>query len=165
MSSFRIRPRFKHRVEAVQKHELESTICAALEQNKQFTFTHFPDHLYIKINPGQRHIWSPQLHLSFDQEGSDVTVRGLYGPNPTIWAFFFFGYVAIGILALFLGMWGASLWSLGRDASILWSIPGLFFVALSLYAFSQAGQKFGAQQMFDIHHFYESVAHDKVIVS
>ncbi|CAD5277237.1 MULTISPECIES: hypothetical protein [unclassified Imperialibacter] len=165
MSSFRIRPRFKHRVEAVQKDELESAICAALEQNKQFTFTNFPDHLYIKINPDERHIWSPQLHLSFDQEGNDVTVRGLYGPNPTIWAFFFFGYVAIGILMLFLGMWGGSLWSLGKDASVLWGIPVLAALAVGLYLFSQAGQKLGAQQMFDIHHFYEGITHNKVVVS
>ncbi|MEQ8530822.1 MAG: hypothetical protein RIB86_03175 [Imperialibacter sp.] len=165
MSSFRIRPRFKHRIENTQKEELEVTIRTAPELGKQFTCTHLPDHLYIRIHPSERHIWSPQLHLSFDQEGNDVTVRGLYGPNPTIWAFFFFGYVATGILSLFVGIWGASLWSLGKDASVLWGIPVLAALAVGLYLFSQAGQKLGAQQMFDIHHFYEDITRDKVIVS
>lgn len=165
MSSFRIRPRFKHLIEDTQKEVLETHICSALEQGNQFTFTHLPDHMYIRIHPAQRHIWSPQLHLSFDQEGSNVIVRGLYGPSPTIWAFFFFGYVAVGLLTLFLGMWGASLWSLGKDAPVLWGVPVLAAVALGLYLVSQTGQKLGAQQMFDIHHFYEDITHNKVIVS
>jgi hypothetical protein len=165
MSSFRIRPRFKHMIANSQKELLEYTIRTALEQGKQFTCSHLPDHMYIRIHPSERHFWSPQLHLSFEQDESNVLVRGLYGPNPTVWAFFFLGYVAIGILALFLGMWGASLWSLGRDASILLGIPVLAALAVGLYLFSQAGQKLGAQQMFDIHHFYEDITRDKVIVS
>ncbi len=165
MSSFRIRPRFKHLIRGTQKDELESAVCLALEHNEQFVFNYLPDHIYIKIHPDTRHIWSPQLHLSFEQGGNDVVVRGLYGPNPTVWGFFFLGYGAIGILSLFLGMWGASLWSLGKDASVLWGMPVLAALALGLYIISQAGQKLGAQQMFDIHHFYEDISHNKVIVS
>ncbi len=165
MSSFRIRPRFKHLIEGNQKDVLEYQIRTALEQEKQFTCTHLPDHMYIRIHPSERHFWSPQLHLSFEQDEENVLVRGLYGPNPTVWAFFFFGYVAVGLLSLFLLMWGASLWSLGKDASILWGLPVLGGLAIGLYLFSQAGQKFGAQQMFDIHHFYETIIHTKVIVN
>lgn len=165
MSSFRIRPRFKHLMEGIQKENLETKICEELEKDGQFTFSHLPDHVYIRIHPDTRHIWSPELHLSFEQQDNDVIVRGLYGPNPTIWGFFFLGYAAIGILSLFLGMWGASLWSLGKDASILWGLPVLGAIALAMYIISQAGQKLGAQQMFDIHHFYEGISHDKVIVS
>ncbi|XOV94921.1 MAG: hypothetical protein ACFHWX_09465 [Bacteroidota bacterium] len=165
MSSFRIRPRFKHLMKETIKEDLESRICTALENDQQFTFSHLPDHIYIRIHPDTRHIWSPQLHLSFEQEDDNVIVRGLYGPNPTVWGFFFLGYSAIGILSLFLGMWGASLYSLGKDASVLWGLPVLGAIALGLYIVSQAGQKLGAQQMFDIHHFYERITHDKIIVS
>ncbi len=163
MSSFRIRPRFKHFITA-DKEELERTISTALAQEKQFSHYHIPDHICIKINPSERHVWSPQLDLSFEQEGEIVIVRGLYGPNPTLWALFFFGYMIIGILSLFLGMWGLSVWIIGGDTSILWAIPGLGLAAFLLYLFGQTGQKLGAQQLFDIHHFFESITKDRIEV-
>lgn len=119
MSSFRIRPRFKHCIKSEKQH-LELIIKEALQlKQDQFTFTQLPDHIHIKIRPEDRHVWSPQLDLSFEQDGEDVIIRGLYGPNPTTWAFFFFSYVVLGILSVFIGMWGLSLYSLGQDASIL----------------------------------------------
>jgi len=161
MSSFRIRPRFKQVFDTSQK-DIEQLLCDALENEKAVVFSHLEGHIYIKVHPSERHFWSPQLHLSFEEEDGKVTVRGLYGPNPTLWSVFFFGYVGIGILAMFLGMWGFSLWSLGKNASILWSVPALGLVGLLLYLASQAGQKLGAQQMFDIHHIYEKTVNNRV---
>ncbi len=163
MSSFRIRPRFRHFIKA-DKSELEHTISTALTLENQFIFSHIPDHICIKINPNERHVWSPQLDISFEQDGENVIVRGLYGPNPTLWALFFFGYVIIGLLSLFLGIWGLSVWMLGKNPSILWVIPGLGVAAFLLYLFGQTGQKLGAQQLFDIHHFFENVIKDRVVV-
>ena len=105
MSSFRIRPRFKYLIES-EKSELELKIRNSLQTEKQFTVNYLPGHIYLKINTSNQHFWSPQLHLSFEQEGPNVIVRGLYGPNPTLWAVFFFGYLALGILAIFIVMWG-----------------------------------------------------------
>lgn len=164
MSSFRIRPRFKHEIIG-QQNVIESELCDALDQQKQFNYHYLPGHLYIKIQPGERHFWSPQLHLSFDQQEDRVVLRGLYGPNPSLWAVFFFGYVILGLLATFVAVWGFSLWSLGKDSSILWVIPALGVLALLLYLAGQIGQKFGAQQMFDIHHFYENLVRDKIIIT
>lgn len=47
----------------------------------------------------------------------------------------------------------------------LYAIPGFAGFSLILYIVSQTGQKLGAQQMFSIHHFYEGVCQDKVVVS
>ena len=163
MSSLRIRPRFKHLILANQE-ELEKQLCAALEQKELFTFSHLPGHLYIRIRSPHQHFWSPQLHLSFEQAAENVEVRGLYGPNPTLWTIFFLTYGALGMLSLFAAAWGFSLWSLGKDASILWAVPLLVGLALLLYLASQVGQKLGAQQMFDIHHFYEDITQDKIVV-
>lgn len=122
-----------------------------------------PTFIVVNIHPKEVHFWSPQLSISFeadDEDGSFTIIRGLYGPNPTVWAFFFYGYVALGILATFLGMYGFSLYSLGHDAKILWALPVLAVVALALYFVAQFGQKIGAEQMFTLHHFFEdSVGH------
>ena len=163
MSSFHIRPRFKHRLGG-SKEQWEQQLRKAIEREEEFMATYLPGHLYIKIDPSHQHFWSPQLHLTFEEESEQVLVRGLYGPNPTVWALIFFGYVALGILSLFIGMWGFSRYSLGMDATVLWAIPMFGVMALVLYIAGQMGQKLGAQQMFDIHHFYEAITKDKVIV-
>ena len=164
MSSIRIRPRFKHILPG-NKEALEEKICKALESEENVFHDHLPGHIYVKIVPAAQHLWSPQLHLTLVQEEENVVVRGLYGPNPTLWAIFFFSYVIIGIFTLGIGMWGLTRWTLGMDSTILWAVPILWAIGLLMYFASQAGQKMGAQQMFDIHHLYESVTKDKVVVS
>lgn len=164
MSSFNMRPRFKHTVIAVQE-DLEKELLKGIKQKEAtFVFNYLPGHLYIKIHPDEQHFWSPQLHLSFEQDQDQVIIRGLYGPNPTVWAIFFFGYVILGLLALFIGMWGLTKWSLGMDYTVLWIIPILGVLALMLYFSAQAGQKLGAQQMYDIHHAYEELTGNHVKV-
>lgn len=162
MSSLHIRPRFKETynlkpkdvVELVRKHltELECGCSAKI----------LPDFIVLNIRKQDQHFWSPQLSLSFelDEDGERTVIRGLYGPNPTVWAFFTYGYASIGILATFLGMYGFSQYSLGQEASILWSLPVLAVAALILYVVAQFGQKIGAEQMFTLHHFFEdSIGH------
>ncbi len=165
MASFKIRPRFKHFYEG-DKEALEQKILKDLKKKEQFIHNYLPGHIYIKIHPNQQHFWSPQLHLTFEQNEDEhnVIVRGLYGPNPTVWAIFFFSYITLGILSLFIGMWGLTRWSLGLDSTILWAIPVFGVIALVLYVSAQAGQKIGAQQMFDIHHFYEELSGNRVKV-
>jgi hypothetical protein len=161
MSSFRVRPRFKHQLRGDQK-KWEESIVEASRNREQLIVSHLPGHVYIKIHPNHRHFWSPQLHLTFEQEKEQVWVRGLYGPNPTLWAVFFFGYVSLGLTFLFIGMWGLTRWSLGMSYGVLWVLPVLLLLALGLYLSAQTGQKLGAQQMFDIHHFFEEVTQGSV---
>ncbi|NQZ77131.1 MAG: hypothetical protein HRT61_13685 [Ekhidna sp.] len=164
MSSFKIRPRFKQELRGTKEHIEQKIIDGMKKKEEMFLVHHVPGHLYIKINTKNQHFWSPQLHLTLEQESDHVIIRGLYGPNPTVWAIFFFGYVALGILSLFLGMWGLTKWSLGLDASVLWSLPVFACIALILYLSAQAGQKLGAQQLFDIHHLYEKIMDDHIQV-
>ena len=163
MSSFKIRPRFKHAFVG-EKEILESKLVNALKKSNRLVYTYLSGHLYIKFHPSVVHFWSPQLHLSFDQEQDQTIVRGLYGPNPTVWAIFFFGYTALGILTLFFGMYGLILLNLKMDFTILWLIPVFGLLAIVMYVSAQAGQKIGAQQMFEIHHFYEELTGDKIRV-
>ncbi len=162
MSSFRIRPRFKQFVQGTTQ-DWEKTIYEGFKADQRLVASHLPGHVYVGIGQ-DRHFWSPQLHLTFEQDEDSVVIRGLYGPKPTLWAIFFFGYVVIGISTLFLGMWGFSRYTLGMDAAILWSVPVLLFLGAALYVAGQMGQKLGAQQMFEIHHLFESITKDKVLV-
>lgn len=159
MTSIRIRPRLKDvysiTPEEVEEHVREHLKTPDCPCNAKIT------HGFIVLNilPQEQHFWSPQLSLSFEKnEESDKTIiRGLYEPNPTVWAIFTFGYGAISILALFLGFYGFSQYSLGHYATIIWSLPILAISAAGLYFVAQFGQKIGVEQTFTLHHFFEEL--------
>ena len=162
MTSIRIRPRFKDTysitpadVEQLVRNRLKDRDCPCIAKI-------IPGFIVLHVLPKDQHFWSPQLSLSFEKdEKSDKTIiRGLYGPNPTVWAIFTFGYGAVSILAFFLGFYGFSQYSLGQEASVLWSLPVLALAAAMLYLVAQFGQKLGVEQTFTLHHFFEeSVGH------
>ena len=162
MTSIRIRPRFKD-VYSITPQEVEQQVREHLKlPDCPCIAKIIPGFIVLNVLPKNQHFWSPQLSLSFekDEESDKTIIRGLYGPNPTVWAIFTFGYGAISILALFLGFYGFSQYSLGQDASILWSLPVLAIAAVVLYFVAQFGQKLGVEQTFTLHHFFEeSVGH------
>ena len=165
MTSFRNRPRFIqtsldspdeiHDKFKSRMAEKDAPVCGVV----------IPNHIVLKILPDQRHYWSPQLSLSLEIRDHATLIRGLYGPNPAVWASFFFGYAILGIIALFASMIGLSQWFLGINAYWLWAVPICLFLSLILYLIAQAGQKVGAQQMFDLHHFYEKTMQEKVFIN
>lgn len=165
MASFRIRPRFIH-VSEENPEEVRDIFKARLaEKDIQVSGTIIPNHIILKIPPDQRHYWSPQLNLSVEMKDDVTLIRGLYGPNPNVWATFFFGYAILGVIALFTGMIGLSQLFLGLNPYWLWAIPICLFSGLIVYLIAQAGQKVGAQQMFELHHFYEFTMKDKVMIN
>ena len=109
MTSVRIRPRFKakYRMKPEEVGELVRKHMAELDCGCSAKI--LPGFIVLNVRKQEEHFWSPQLSLSFevDEENEEFTIiRGLYGPNPTVWALFTYGYAALGILATFLGMYG-----------------------------------------------------------
>lgn len=165
MSSFRVRPRFKH-LSPKSSDVLFGEFQSIISNNPKLTVTNtVTGHLTIKIPEAERHFWSPELNLTFEQTEEGTIVRGLYGPNPAVWAIFFFGYVFIGLLFTGLGMWGFVQHNLGLSSDVLWSLPFLAAAALALYMVAQFGQKIGAEQMYRLHYFYEEAIGDRVSIS
>lgn len=165
MTSFRIRPRFKH-LSPIPKNEIERMINQALSEKDAICVGEsLPGHVNLKIPLKDRHFWSPQLTITLDENEEGTIIRGLYGPNPTVWAIFFFGYVTIGVAIFFLAMLGFTRMSLGLSYGALWIIPGLLALGVILYFSAQMGQKLGAEQMFSLHHFYEELIHDKISIT
>lgn len=165
MTSIRVRPRFKQLVklppDELQAH-LEERLSApdaiCVKGNSA------PGFIVIQIPHQEQHFWSPQLSLELeeDEEEGGTIVRGLYGPNPTIWALFTFGYATVGILALFTAIISFSTISLGKESPFVWLLPFYALAGLGLYFVSQFGQKLGAEQTFQIHHFFEEAIGDRV---
>ena len=146
--------------------EIEERLKSAIEkEGSEFTAIFIPEHITLKIHTSKRHFWSPQLSLTLEKDEDKTLIRGLYGPNPTIWALFFFGYSSLGIIILFAGMVALSQWMLKIPGIFGWITLMASILLLLLYIFAQTGQKIGAAQMFDLHHFYEETIGKRTNIS
>lgn len=165
MSSFRLRPRFRE-LSPLSPEDFQARIEKALsEGDPPCMGTLLQGYISLKIKPEERHFWSPQLNLSCEEHQDGTLINGLYGPNPTVWALFAFGYGALGLIGMLILFLGLSRLSLDMPADILWVLPGLGVAAALLYVFAQTGQKIGAEQMFTLHHFFEDVAGHRIPVN
>ncbi len=132
-------------------------ILRAFEQGvrKPFLVNRIDNHVFIKINAGQRHFWSPQLHLEIlDGEAGHSKMYGLFGPNPALWTFFMFLHFGVVTLFLVLGVWAYSSASLDRPYGLQLGLMGFMVVLwFVLYAFGRAGRHKGKPQMRELHQF------------
>lgn len=164
MTSFRIRPRFKMLSDRPAQ-DIQQSIQTALERPDATCIGHMiPGHITLFIPFEDRHYWSPQLSLSIEEDQDGTVIRGLYGPNPTVWAMFAFGYSFLGFVSLFVCIVGFSRMNLGLEAPVLWLLPFLAAGFVALYFVAQMGQKIGAEQTFTLHHFFEASMNEKVHV-
>jgi hypothetical protein len=146
--------------------DIQDHVKNAMDDKKDpYMAIYLPNQITIKVNPEDRHFWSPQLNITLEEKEGGTLIRGLYGPNPSIWALFFFSYSALGIIILFAGMVVLSQLSLGMDTPLLWVIPLCIALIIIIYIIAQTGQKIGAQQMFDLHHFYEEILGEKININ
>ncbi len=152
---YRVRPRFKMET-SYSSEQLLAKIKQALEsENATCTGQVHSRYATIYIPHEDQHYWSPQLSLSVEETENGAILRGLYGPRPVVWTMFIFFYSVIGVAILFIGILGLSYLSLGKDPSILWVIPILTIIFLSLYLVAHFGQKLGHDQMIILHTFIE----------
>lgn len=161
-SHFQIRPRFKENLP-----QSPDKIAIQLEDGMKTSDdgiygTVIDGHATLSLPKRDQHYWSPQLSLSFESSDTGSVLRGLYGPRPEVWTMFVLFYSIIGFAALVISVIGYSNWSLGQSAQILWAVPALTVVFLTLYLVSYFGQKMGRKQMFELHTFVEKALNIKI---
>ena len=165
MTSFRVRPKFRHECTCKPK-EIVDRINANLETKHDLIEGKvFLTHGLFRIMPEHQHFWSPQLSVSFEETDTGTLIRGMYGPHPTVWAVFLFGYALLGIAAFFLTIIGLVKVSLHIETHLLWALPFVLGGVVILYFIAQTGQKMGVEQTFQLHHFFEETIHETVHIS
>lgn len=165
MTSYRIRPRFQQRTHWPMERVQDTLKAKLAEPGSPCRGLIIPGYIVLRIPHEERHFWSPQLSVALEESPEGTVLRGLYGPSPTVWTLFLFGYASLGLIALFISIIGFSRMSLGLNASILWILVLLGLVALAMWLTAQMGQKVGAEQTFRLHHFFEEAIHEKVVIS
>lgn len=162
MTSIRSRPRFKKTI-PLEEESLKKKVSSKLKDNSQgIKGGVFSNHFHLEIVKKEQHFWSPHLNVTLEKTDEGTILRGKYGPNPTIWAIFTFGYSSLGITFLFAAMAGLVKLSLHQESQILLALPILLLLITGLYIASQTGQKLGVEQTFRIHHFLEESLETKI---
>lgn len=164
MTSYRVRPRFKQLTQqTIQEvnQELETELGNTTNCAGQVM-----EHIIIlKIPEKERHFWSPELSINLEETEEGTIIRGLYGPNPTVWTMFMFAYIGIGIMAMFALMVAITNIMLEKGYLFVFIFSGLCIAGLGLYLIAQFGQKMGVEQTFTLHHFFEETIHDKIHIT
>ena len=164
MSSFKLRPRTN--VELKKSiEEISNDFKTAIENSNKIVGTVARQFIILKINHEDRHFWSPQLTIMVEENPDGVTLRGLYGPKQSIWAMFAFTYGVLGMLATVFAIWGAVEIQLYDDPTKLYLIPVILLLGVVTYVIAQLGQKIGAEQMYDLHHFFQEITNTNVHVN
>ena len=163
MTSFRVRPKFKEKYTLSVPQILER-INKKIDNspNEPIEGKVFKTHGLFRIKPEEQHYWSPQLNISFEETDDGTIVRGMYGPHPSVWAVFLFGYAILGIAFLVVAIWGLVKLSLHIDSGILWLLPFIAGAIVALYFSAQVGQKMGVEQTFLIHHYFEEAIGERI---
>lgn len=141
-----LRPRFRLSLKA-NLTALEAVFDDATAN--PFLIKRMDEHIFVKFKRAETSFWTPQLHLELSSFEEGVTnIRGVFGPNPTLWTFFMFLHFGVGTLFIILGIFAYSNYSLGKD--ITFFMVGMFFLVLlwfALYAFGRLGRAKGKEQM------------------
>lgn len=141
-----LRPRFQ----VALRTDME-TLKHTYDTHKKdgFLISRLDEHIFIKFRKADTNFWTPQLHLELSSYEQGVSnIRGVFGPNPTLWTFFMFLHFGVGTLFVILGIFAYSNHSLGKDITFL--MMGMFFLVLiwfALYAFGRMGKSKGEGQM------------------
>ncbi len=154
---FHVRPRFRRESHYTQQEIQEKFAKALKAQECPCRGRVIEGHATLFVPSEEQHYWSPQLSLSFEEEDRGTLIRGLFSPRPQVWTMFVAFYSAIGFAALIILVFGLSYWSLGKSASILWWVPVLALLYLSLYLVAYFGQRLGKDQMKMIQKFVDTV--------
>jgi hypothetical protein len=153
-----LRPRFsfKHK-------QSNSAVLSAFENSKttqsNFIISRIDNHVFIRVPKTEQQLSSPQLHLEvLPVDNQNCTIKGLFGPNPTIWTLFMFLHFIIIMLFLGNSIWMYSNWSLERPLFIQVIISVVLIATwITLYLIGQSNKKKNIPQMLEQHHFMRDV--------
>ncbi|MGB0896086.1 MAG: GTP-binding protein [Flavobacteriaceae bacterium] len=149
-----LRPRFNF------THNLSHTVVlSAFESTKtsqsDFLVSRVDNHVFIRQPKSEQQFSSPQLHLEIlPLDEQHCTIKGLFGPNPTIWTLFMFLHFVIVMLFLGNSIWMYTNWNLNRPVIAQSVIYALLIIAwFTLYAIGQMNKKKNIPTMLNQHHF------------
>lgn len=162
---FVLRPRFK--MELNHPNEKVLTIFhEAKNTQSDFILSRVGDHVFIRLPRHIQHFWSPQLHLEVNEiDSNSCMLRGLFGPNPTVWTLFMFIHFFVAGMFIAFGIWSYTNWNLGNSYGIQLGLMILMvFIWFGLYVAGRMGRSKGTTEMHRLHDFMNETLKSNQII-
>lgn len=124
-----------------------------------FTIKTSDNHIWLDIIPSKRKYWTPHLHLELvPKSDSETHIRGLYGPDPTLWTFFMFLHFIIAGIFFIFGAIAYSDYILKNPTTFDITIMALMtFFWLILYSLAKSIRKKGNKQMNELDNYFNTI--------
>jgi hypothetical protein len=109
-------------------------------------------HIWLHIKGDRRSYYSPHLHLELiSKDENETHIRGLFGPDPTLWTLFMFlHFIIAGVFLFFCGM-VYSHYVLNNSMTFDFVVIGLMLLAwISLYFIAKQTRAKGHDQMREL---------------
>lgn len=161
-----LRPRFNFDIKQCNTTALEAFETRKKSQS-DFIVSRVDNHVFIRLPKAKQQLSSPQLHLEIIPINEHKsTVKGLFGPNPTIWTLFMFIHFVIIILFLGNSIWTYSNWTLEKPMVIqIFVYIFLILCWIGLYLIGQSHKKKNIPTMLEQHHFMRDVLRNNYPIS
>ena len=151
-----LRPRFKLEINKDNETALH-TFDKIKKEQQEFVVSRIDNHVFIKFPKQKQHFWSPQLHIEIDDVNEKKSViRGLFGPNPTVWTMFMFFHFLVAGLFIGFAVWAYSLWSLKHPYFIqIMGMVAMIIIWFVLYFAGRMGKTKGKEEIKQLCSFLE----------
>ena len=116
----------------------------------------YENHIWFYVVESKKRIWPPHLHLELEQKSEKTThIRGLFGPDQTLWTFFMFIHFIIAGTFVLFGMFAFSNYSLKQSFSTDISVMlVMVFVWFVIYYIAKELRKKGNDQMNEMENLF-----------
>lgn len=128
-NSLALRPKFSKDVAKSIEDILADATNIKTEVKDDYLLKISDHHIFFFITRSKRKYFSPHLHVELtENEDKSTNVRGLYGPDQTVWTFFMFlHFIVAGIFLIYMVI-AYSHWTLKQSTTLDFAIMGLMVV-------------------------------------
>ncbi len=124
-----LRPRFEKHVSKPMETILEDAKKLKEEVKEDYRVKISDHHIFFFITLAKRKYYSPHLHVELTEEADKTTmVKGLFGPDQTVWTMFMFLHFIIAGIFLVFAMFAYSDWMLKQSVWLDFTIMGIMVV-------------------------------------
>lgn len=124
-----LRPRFSKDVAKPMGKILENAAKIKSEVKEEYRIKISDEHIFFFITLAKRKYYSPHLHIELSEnEDKTTNIKGLYGPDQTVWTFFMFLHFIIAGIFIIFSMMAYSHWRLKQSIKFDFVIMALMVV-------------------------------------
>lgn len=121
-------------------------------QPKDYSVKVNDEHIWFHFKGDKKHYWSPHLHLELEPKEDNTThIRGLFGPDSTLWTLFMFLHFVVAGIFIIFGMIAYSNYTLKEP--IMMDIIIMFLMVMVwglLYVIARQIREKGNDQMNEL---------------